>query len=211
MTSPTPALPGLFSCMRLLLLAGIMTLPMFAVANSAAQRVDRQVASIDSRWAERASLRERPLQGFSTEGTRAVAWGKSGRIEKISVEALGERGRTMLDFHWRGGLLIAARERRIEYGAHIMELPRDKPPAMNVVGDERLKFSSSKLVSMRQLDREFNVSDPIAQSRARELEGKARSFKRLMMTPEPLGAADGNCFWTCTHERDGECLRYQCQ
>lgn len=178
---------------------------------SKAEELQRQVTAIDARTKSQAPLRERPLQGFAAEGARVVAWGAPGAIEKISVEGLGERGRMLFDFFWQRGQLIAVHARRIDYGANIRELPNDKPPPMTVVEDEWLEFAGDRLLRWRQLDREVPSRDDSARKRAAALKAEARSFRRLMQTPDVSGASGGSCFWSCAREQRGECLRYSCQ
>lgn len=180
------------------------------VSGAHVQKVQQQVTAIDVRSKAAAPLREQPLQGFSAEGASVAAWGAPGAIEKISVEGLGERGRVLLDFYWQRGLLIAAHTRRIDYGAHITELPKDKPAPMTVVEDEWLEFAGDRLLRWRQLDREQSVTDGSARKRAAELKAEARSFGRLVQAPVASAGA-GSCVWSCTREARGECLRYRCQ
>ena len=92
---------------------------------SKAEQLQQQVAAIDARTKSQAPLRERPLQGFAAEGARVVSWGTTGAIEKISVEGLGERGRTFLDFYWQGGQLVVAHARRAYvYRAQVFDRTR---------------------------------------------------------------------------------------
>lgn len=178
---------------------------------SKAEQLQQQVAAIDARTKSQAPLRERPLQGFAAEGARVVSWGTTGAIEKISVEGLGERGRTFLDFYWQGGQLVVAHARRVDYGANIRELPKDKPPPMTVVEDEWLEFAGDRLLRWRQLDREMPASGDSARKRAAELKADARSFRRLMQTPDVAVGSAESCFWSCAREQRGECLRYSCR
>lgn len=217
MTKPIDARRALscfVSWLGTLMLCCVLIAPLSARAAgpiASAEKVQRQVAAIDARFAARTPLRERPLQGFSSEGARVVSWGAPAAIEKISVEGLGERGRMLKDFYWQRGLLIAARVRRIDYGAHIMELPKDKPAPMTVVEDEWLEFAGDRVLRWRSLERELPRADAAARSRAAELKADARSFRRLINAPDAPGAAGGSCFWSCAREQRGECLRYQCQ
>jgi hypothetical protein len=197
-----------------MLLCCVLAQPLCAPAATPMARADKvqqQVAAIDARANAGAALRERPLQGFSAEGGRVVAWGTMSAIEKISVEGLGERGRVLLDFYWQRGLLIAAHTRRIEYGANIVELPKDKPAPMTIVEEDWLEFAGDRLLRWRNPERELAVSDASARRRSTELMAQARSFRRLINAPEAPGAAAGSCLWSCASERRGECLRYHCQ
>jgi hypothetical protein len=188
--------------------------PLAATADargSKTEQLQQQVAAIDARAKSQAPLRERPLQGFAAEGARVVAWGTPGAIEKISVEGLGERGRMLRDFYWQRGQLVAAHARRVDYGANIGELPKDKPPPMTVVEDEWVEFAGDRLLRWRQLDREIPASGDSARKRAAELKADARSFRRLMQTPDVAAGSGGSCFWSCAREQRGECLRYNCR
>lgn len=197
-----------------MLLCCVLALPVSAIARApavAAERVQQHVAAIDSRSKAASPHRERALQGFAAEGTRVVAWGARGTIDKVSVEGLGERGRVLLDFYWQRGLLIAAHARRVDYGAHILELPKDKPAPMTVVEEEWLEFAGDRLLRRREGDRDMPVSDAASRKRAAEVKAEARSFRRLMQLPDPAGAAAGSCLWSCASERRGECMRYTCK
>lgn len=179
-----------------------------AWAAKASDAVQRQVASIDARVRDAAPLRERPVQGLAAEGARVSAWGSARSVEKISFEGLGERGRELQDFYWQRGQLIAVHARRIDYGASIVELPKDKALPMNVVSDEWLELDARNGLQARATD----AGAPAAPTRARvaELRSNARSFKRLVDAPEPAAAAAG-CFWSCAREQGGECRRYVCK
>lgn len=181
-----------------------------AWAAKASDAVQRQVASIDARAKDAAPLRERPVQGLAAEGARVSAWGSARSVEKISFEGLGERGRELQDFYWQRGQLIAVHARRIDYGASIVELPKDKALPMNVVSDEWLELDTRGGLRPRPTD----GGAPSAPTRERvaELRGNARSFKRLVDAPEPAAAAAAaGCFWSCAREQGGECRRYVCK
>jgi hypothetical protein len=182
-----------------------------AASPAAAEKIQARVTNIDARTQSQSPLRERALQGVSTEGARVVAWGTTGAVEKISFEGLGERGRVLQDFYWQQGRLIAARERRIDYGANIMELPKDKPTPMNVVEDEWLEFAGDRLLRRRALGGELPVTDAAARQRVAKLKSDARSFKRLVNAPEAPAASRGSCSWSCAREQRGECLAYLCR
>lgn len=196
------------------LLCAVIAMPLRAHAagpNVEAAGAQRQVVEIDARTQAQTPLRERSLQGMASEGARVVAWGTPRAIEKISVEALGERGRVLQDFYWQRGRLVAARERRIDYGAHIMDLPKDKPTPMNVVEDEWLSFAGDRLLHRRSLEGELAKNNTAARQRAAQLKASARSFKRLVNAPESPDAKGGICSWSCAREQRGECLAYHCR
>ena len=204
----TAALPWLSG----ILLCSVLAAPLeAAVPIAAADKAQQQVAAIDARSQATTPFRERPLQGFSAEGARVVGWGAPRAIDKISVEGLGERGRVLLDFYWQRGRLIALHMRRIDYGANIMELPKDKPAPTTVVEEEWLEFAGDRLLRWRQLARELPVSDVSARRRAAEVQASARSFRRLINAPEAPGSAGGSCVWSCARTQAGECLRYHCR
>jgi hypothetical protein len=203
---------GLVRCLGSLLLCGMLAAPQLASARqpiATAEMVQQQVAAIDARSAAQKPARERPVAGVSAEGARVVSWGKPNAVEKISVEALGERGRVLQDFYWQRGALIAARERRIDYGANIMELPKDKPTPMNVVVDDWLEFAGQNLARRRSLEREMPKADTQATEQATRLKAEARSFKRLVSAPAT--SKEGECTWSCAREQRSECLAYSCK
>jgi hypothetical protein len=176
-----------------------------------AETVQQQVASIDAQSKARKPFLERPIDGVSAEGAHVEAWGKPKAIEKISLEALGERGKIFQDFYWQQGVLIAARERRIDYGAYITDLPKDRPTPMNVVADDWMEFAGQAVLRRRSLGREMPKDDADAREQAAKLKADARSFKRLMSVPETQANKIGNCVWACAREQRGECLAYSCK
>lgn len=179
-----------------------------AWAGKANDAVRQQVEAIDARTKVAAPLRERPVQGLAAEGARVSAWGAARSIEKISFEGLGERGRELQDFYWRRGQLIAVHARRIDYGASITELPKDKPLPINVAADEWLELDARRGLQPRAVD--GSAAAQISRERVNELRRNARSFKRLVESPEPSAAAAG-CFWSCRRDQGGECRRYVCR
>jgi hypothetical protein len=201
-----------------LLLCGVMAAPLVAVAGTAtasagavaaAEKVQQQVLAIDARATTQTPFRERPVQGLSAEGARVVAWGKPGAIEKISVEALGERGRLLQDFYWQRGVLIAAHVRRIDYGANIMDLPKDKPTPTTVVEEDWLEFAGNRAVRRRSLAGDGLKEAAPQRQQTAKMTADARSFKRLISAPD--AAAAGSCTWACAREQRGECLAYKCR
>jgi hypothetical protein len=201
-----------------ILLCCLMAAPLAANAGTgaaaarltaAAEKVQQQVQAIDAKAATQTPFRERPVQGLSAEGARVVAWGKPGAIEKISVEALGERGRVLQDFYWQRGALIAAQVRRIDYGANIMDLPKDKPTPTTVAEQDWLEFAGDRVLRGRSLAGEGLMDSAAARKLAPKLKADARSFKRLIAAPESPAA--GSCTWTCVREQRDECLVYKCR
>jgi len=179
-----------------------------AWAAKATDAVQRQVAAIDARAKDAAPVRERAVQGLAAEGARVSAWGAARSVEKISFEGLGERGRESQDFYWERGQLIAVHARRIDYGASIVELPKDKPLPMNVVSDEWLELDARRGLLPRAAA--GGTVSSTTRERVAELRGNARSFKRLIDAPEAAAMASG-CFWSCAREQSGECRRYVCK
>lgn len=172
----------------------------------ASDRADKTAARIDSVLGQ---LKEtsRPLQGFSAEGTRVVAYARGGSIRKMEVEALGERGKRLLDFYWFEGRLVAARSRRIDYGADPAQASKGESTVDTVVEDERMSFAAGRPLRWQQLGRKLAVDSAQARQRGSELQGQARSFLRFMRMREP----DAVCLWSCAQETTLECVRYQCK
>jgi hypothetical protein len=201
-----------------LLLCCLMAAPLAAIAGTgaavarltaAAEQVQQQVQAIDARAAAQTPFRERPVQGLSAEGARVWAWGKPGAIEKISVEALAERGRVLQDFYWQRGSLIAAQVRRIDHGANIMDLPKDKPTPTTVAEQDWLEFAGDRVLRGRSLAGEGLMDSAAARQLAPKLKADARSFRRLIAAPDSPAA--GSCTWTCAREQRSECLAYKCR
>jgi hypothetical protein len=196
------------------LLCGMLAATLPASARQptvSAETVQQQVQAIDARFKAQKPSLERPVDGVSAEGAHVEAWGAPKSIEKISLEALGERGKKFQDFYWKQGLLIAAREQRIDYGAYITELPKDKPTPMNVVADDWIEFAGQAVLRRRSLGREMPKDDADAREQATKLKADARSFRRLMAIPLTKANKIGNCVWSCARERHGECFAYSCK
>jgi hypothetical protein len=151
---------------------------------------------------------ERMLQGYSAEGANVTTWREHGQLRKIELTALGERGRMLAEFYWRAGRLVSARERRIDYGRHIMEIPADQPTPMSVVQDDVIDYAGGL---PRLWWRDGNPGQPRsneARGRARELARLADSLRRLGTLPPP---AKG-CEWQCGADWDtGRCARFVCR
>lgn len=151
---------------------------------------------------------ERMLQGYSAEGTNVTAWRERGALRKIELTALGERGRVIAEFYWRAGHLISARERRIDYGRLITEIPTDQPLPMTVTQDDVIDYTNGL---PRLWWRDGNPGEPrapLARARARELAHLADSLRRLTRLPPP---AKG-CEWQCGSDwNDGRCARFVCR
>lgn len=123
--------------------------------------------------------RERALAGVSAEGAQATAYLAEDQVIKVSVLALGERGRTHYESWWNGSRLLAARERVFDYGDIITALPVDKPVRLSLVADDRLVVAGGK--------RSLAALEPLGPreeaSRAAEIEKAAQRFRSLMARP----------------------------
>ena len=192
-------------------LAGLLTLTTSlagaappALGDPSASGLARGAEAERSRW----HSRERMLQGYSAEGASVTLWRERGQLRKIELTALGERGRVLAEFYWRAGHLVSARERRIDYGRHIMEIPVDQPTPMTVVQDDVIDYASGL---PRLWWRDGNPGQPRsteARGRARELARLADSLRRLGTLPPP---AKG-CEWQCGADWDaGRCARFVCR
>lgn len=148
---------------------------------------------------------ERMLQGYSLEGSNVTAWRERGTLRKIELTALGERERVIAEFYWRAGHLVSARERRIDYGRAITEIPTDQPLPMTVAQDDVIDYAGGL---PRLWWRDGNPGQPRStDARARELARLADSLRRLVSLPPP---AKG-CVWQCGANWDaGRCARFVC-
>jgi hypothetical protein len=205
------------ACLGGWLLCGLLAAPLTATAEQpalAAQKIHQQVLAIEARFKAQKPFLERGVEGVAAEGAGVDAWGSPGHIEKISVDYMNERGRWFQDFYFQKDVLIAARERRIDYGAYIMELLKNRPTPMKVVEDDRLEFAGDRLLRRRSFGRAMPKADSEAKDLLERLKAEAVSFKRLMETPEPEKAKTGGCSWSCaseSSERKDECLAYKCE
>jgi hypothetical protein len=196
-----------------LLLLGLAAAPLPARAEPptiTAQAIQRHVALLDARFKGRKPSLERSLDE-GEGGSDISAWGTSGVIEKISAKYQGERGETLQDFYWQRGVQVAARLRRIDYGAYAAELPEGKPFPRNVLIDERFEFAGEALLRRRSFGRASPTGDASARSALSELTAGARSYKRLMDIPETKENKRGSCHWSCSRNQAEECLAYECK
>lgn len=175
-----------------------------ALGDASPSGVARGLEADRGRWMSH----ERMLQGFSLEGASVTAWRERGQLRKIELTALGERGRVLAEFYWRAGHLVSARERRIDYGRMITEIPPDQPLPMTVAQDDVIDYASGL---PRLWWRDGHPGQPRsaeARARARELGRLADSLRRLSTLPPP---AKG-CEWQCGAEWDaGRCARFVCR
>jgi hypothetical protein len=196
-----------------LLMCGLLARPLPASAEQptvTAQMVQRQVATLDARFKARKPFLERALDG-GENGWDIYAWGAPKAIEKISSKYQGERGEMLYDFYWREGVLIAARLRRVDYGAYLGELPANKHPARNVLEDERFEFADEVVLRRRSFGRTAPVNAVNVNMVLVELKAGALSHKRLMEIPENKENKYGNCTWSCMREQADVCLAYECK
>jgi hypothetical protein len=196
-----------------ILFCGLLAAPLSAHAEppaAKAKAVQRQVATIDAKFKKKEPFLERSLeQGES--GWEIRAWGAPKTIEKISAMYQGERGEMLYNFYWQQGLLIAARLRRIDYGAYVGEFPASKPLARNVLEDERFEFSGDVVLRRRSFGRIAPVDAVNVNMVLAELKAGALSYKRLMDIPETKANRRGNCSWSCAREEADICLAYECK
>ena len=166
-------------------------------------------AAIDARLAAMHTV-ERAVEGVSPEGAMATAYlSKDHGLEKIEVVALGERGRDRFDFYWHGAQLLAARSRHIDYGAMITAIPTDQPLPMTLTRDDAVEYQGHRMHRWFQDGAGQPVGSKDAVGLAGALAAKARSFRRLMLTPAAEGAA--SCQWQCADDWIGECRRFVCR
>ena len=99
------------------------------------------VAAIEAKLGSM-TIREGPIEDFSSEGSRAVTYSGADSTCKIDVTVLRERGRSRLEFWWQGQVLLAARERVWDYGDWITALSTDKSLPMALVGDDLVDYGS---------------------------------------------------------------------
>jgi hypothetical protein len=204
---------GAALCVNSCLVGGLLCVPLATSAEQSsisAQMVQRLVTAIETRFTARKPLLERNLQEGES-GSHISAWGTPNLIEKISAKYQGERGETLQDFYWEQGVLIAARLRRIDYGAYVGEFPASKPLARNVLEDERFEFSGDVVLRRRSFGRIAPVDAVNVNMVLAELKAGALSYKRLMDIPETKANRRGNCSWSCAREEADICLAYECK
>jgi hypothetical protein len=193
---------------------GVLAVPLPAKAEQSAplaRQVQQRVAAIDAKFKVTKPFLERGID--LGEGIDVLAWGAVKAIEKISVKVQGERGELLQDFYWQQGMLIAARQRSIDYGAYMTELPAHKPWPRKVIKDDRFEFAGDVVLH----ERSFGVS-PTAKVNVHmvlaDLKAGALSYKRLMEIPETKENKRGNCSWSCVSkpsEQTDTCLAYECK
>ena len=152
---------------------------------------------------------ERSLEGLTAEPSLVIAWTLRGKIEKIEVEGLAERAHILYDFYWRGSRLVAARERTVDYGVEITGDPIDGPERDSVAVDDYLELNGGKLARWWRGGKAQSVTDTSAVYASKALPSWARTFRRLMVTPEPR--AGSLCDWSCSGNEVSECRRFRCE
>jgi hypothetical protein len=195
------------------LLCGLLAIPPNASAKQTAitaQMVQQQVAAIEARFKARKPFLERSLED-GEGGWDVFSWGTPTAVEKIAAKYQGERGELLYDFYWREGVLIAARLRRIDYGAYVGELPAKTPLARNVLKDERFEFVGEVVLRRRSFGRAAPVSAMNVGRVLAELKAGALSYKRLMDIPETNENKLGICRWSCMRKEADVCLAYECK
>jgi hypothetical protein len=200
-------------CLGGILLCCGLAAPIYASADQpaiAAQKIQHQVGSIDARFKRKKPFLERAVDE-GTEGSDVFAWGAPGAIEKISVKYQGERGELLQDSHWQKGVLIAVRQRKIDYGAYTMELPDPKRRPRKVLEDDRYEFAGEVVLRKRSFGRAMPTDNSGSDSTLEELKVATLSYKRLMDLPETKENKYGNCTWSCTQNKGNECLAYSCK
>lgn len=199
----------LLSTARNLLLAGVLgSMAAAAAADGVAGAAPpAAVQRIESRLATLAQDR-RALKGVSAEGASVVGYRDGGALRKIAVEALGERGKRLADFHFERGRLLYAHIRRIDYGADIAESLQGKTLRADVAEEQRLSFSGTRLVQWLEGGRPVAGSDPRWKVMQADTLAEALGYRRLLQTPAPAGQ---DCEWACTRTQGAGCARYRCE
>jgi len=149
---------------------------------------------------------DRLVTGFAAEGSAVRAWRSRGQIVRIEVEALGERGRQMLDFYWDQRRLVFARIRTYDYGADIMELPSGPPTHEELVEDESMRFAGTHA---QQWCGGWSIKPGAMQQRASELRVAASNYLLLMRTPHPPPQGQ-ECPWECKRFTNERCRAFAC-
>lgn len=198
----------LSSTARTLILAGVLGSTFApAAADGAGAAPPAAVQRIESRLATLAQDR-RALTGVSAEGASVVGYRDGGALVKITLEALGERGKRLADFHFERGRLVHAHLRRIDYGADIAESLQGKTLRADVVEDQRLSFSGTRLVQWLEAGQPVAAADPRWKAMQADTLAEALAYRRLLQTPAPPGK---DCEWACTRTQGAGCARYRCE
>lgn len=194
---------------RILVLVTMIVLPWTVTAadlNATASAVEGEVARIDSSLPKLRST-ERDLRGVSAEGATVVAHADGSDIQKISLEALGERGKYLADFYFVRRRLVFARARRIDYGGDIMERFDGKALKHEVVEDDRLAFANRRVIGWHAISGEVPLSDPRVPRKQHAILTESKSLMTLMRTPDPQ---DPECEWSCSRPHAAACRAYRC-
>lgn len=178
-----------------------------AAADGAAAAPPAAVQRIESRLAALAQD-QRALKGVSAEGASVVGYRDGGALVKITLEALGERGKRLAEFHFERGRLLYAQVRRIDYGADITESLQGKALRADVVEDQRLSFSGGRLVQWLEGGQPVAAGDPRWKAMQADTLAEALGYRRLLQSPAPAGK---DCEWACVRPQGAGCARYRCE
>jgi transposase len=165
------------------------------------------VAAVDAKFKGKKPVRTFNLPEASGEGTSAAYWGTPDTVERLSVVEKNLRGRFLQGFYWQRGLLIAARQRHLDYGGYIDSFTKETPVEMELVDDDRFEFDGELVLRQRSFGRKVATE----RSEAERLKAYANSYRRLTLTPEAKAPNGAACRWICVSREALECLAYQCQ
>lgn len=105
---------------------------------------------------------KKELSGFSTEGGELVAYFDGASVVKVAATHLGETGRSLEEFYYRGGQLVFVFRRRETYDAPMSG-------KVSKTAEERFYFADGRLI--RWLD---NRGRSVAPGRGEYREAQAR-------------------------------------
>ena len=156
------------------------------------QQEKEAVASIRERYAAvnknlaKYRVVKKELSGFSTEGGELVAYFEGASVVKIAATHMGETGRSLEEFYYRGGELVFVFHRRETYDAPMSG-------KVSKTAEERFYFAGGRLI--RWLDGRGRAVAPgrgeFREAQARYLDGSrlfvegARSKNATIEAPEP--------------------------
>lgn len=122
---------------------------------------------------------KKELSGFSTEGGELVAYFDGATVVKAVANHLGETGRSLEEFYYRGGKLIFVFSRRETYDAPMSG-------KVSKTEEERFYFADGRLI--RWLDNRGRVVPPgrgeYREAQARYLDS-SRRFVEGALSPNP--------------------------
>jgi HAMP domain-containing protein len=200
-------LHGTATALANLMLIGLLLAPLTSSAEPSAislAMVRQEIAATDARFKIRDPFIRMYVTRTSIEGMNVASWGPSKALKKISVDLWDERGRTLQSFYWKDGVLIGAREQRVDYGDPTQELPNDQPLPTKVVKDELLELAGDVVLRRQSFGRTVPTSDAEAKASTTVLKTDARSFRRQIFAAEKSGYS----LWSCAREQGRTCLAY---